>query len=788
MRKLGLLFQIVLVLLLATACNRDPKVASKKYVEIGNKYYTRDKYKEASILYRKALQKDKKNADAYYHLALVDLKLRQVAEAAGWLQRAVQLDPSNVDASSKLADLYLASYLQNPSKRKDELDEVRNISNTLLKKNPNSFDGLRLKAYLMLAANDIPGAINAFESARRVKLNQPELILTLCQALIANNQADYAKTLATQLVAANKSYGPGYDLLYAMAARAGKNEEAEAILKEKIANNPNVGQYRIQLASHYLRLKQRDQFNATIEAMTSNKSIPNGRMLAGDFYLNINQSDQAMSEFKKGEEETATDKSLYQKRQAEVLVAEGKFPEAAKVIDDIVRRDPKDSEGIVMRSSLRMRNGTVEDVNVALTDLQNLLNKAPDSANIHMVHFNLGRAYLARYELQKGTATQAILQGDLDQAKIHLDQAIQIAATKAGTNFSRAKLALAQVYIYKGDGVRAVQQTNDVLNGEPLNMAALMLRSSANIDLKKFDEARADLDAVLKVRPDDKNAQYQLAMANFLDGKYAAADPAFEALSKAGDNRGTLGLIDSKNKQGKYNDARQVIEAAMPKAPNPNFYKYMLANTLAQSGQYDEAIDIFKKLIESSPKALDLQIRLAETYVRAGKADQAIGIFEKAHEMAPNDVYPLLRAAVLNSGNGHVEQARQQYEAALKIQPDNPMALNNVAFMKAESGIDLDQALTMAQRASQQSPEDINIKDTLAYIYTRKGLTDEGLRILREIIVKQPANANFHYHLALALYQKGDKPSAKRELTTALQSRPTNDQQRKIQELLQKVG
>ena len=65
----GLFFLVAPVVLALVGCNRDPKAASKRYVDIGNKYYGREKYKEASILYRKALQKDLKNPDAYYRLA-----------------------------------------------------------------------------------------------------------------------------------------------------------------------------------------------------------------------------------------------------------------------------------------------------------------------------------------------------------------------------------------------------------------------------------------------------------------------------------------------------------------------------------------------------------------------------------------------------------------------------------------------------------------------------------------------------------------------------------------------
>jgi predicted Zn-dependent protease len=124
----------------------------------------------------------------------------------------------------------------------------------------------------------------------------------------------------------------------------------------------------------------------------------------------------------------------------------------------------------------------------------------------------------------------------------------------------------------------------------------------------------------------------------------------------------------------------------------------------------------------------------------------------------------------------------------LRTQPDNPIALNNLAFMLAESGNDLDQALTMAQRARQRVPNDLNVADTLGYIYIKKNLPDSAIPIYRELIQKQPSRPTFRYHLAMALMQKGDKASAKRECQAALQQKPDRGEETQIRELMAKLG
>ena len=51
-----------------------------------------------------------------------------------------------------------------------------------------------------------------------------------------------------------------------------------------------------------------------------------------------------------------------------------------------------------------------------------------------------------------------------------------------------------------------------------------------------------------------------------------------------------------------------------------------------------------------------------------------------------------------------------------------------------------------------------------------------------------PGNPAYHYHLAMALYQKGDKQAAKQALDEALKRGPNPTEQQGIKELMAKVG
>src|SRR3954466_7145184 len=93
MRCIRVVAVLLAVLVGLTSCSRDPNVVKKRYLESGNKYFDKGRYKEASIQYRNALKRDAKFGAAHYKLALVALKVSDMAGAVGSLRRAIELIP-----------------------------------------------------------------------------------------------------------------------------------------------------------------------------------------------------------------------------------------------------------------------------------------------------------------------------------------------------------------------------------------------------------------------------------------------------------------------------------------------------------------------------------------------------------------------------------------------------------------------------------------------------------------------------------------------------------------------
>jgi Flp pilus assembly protein TadD len=125
-------------------------------------------------------------------------------------------------------------------------------------------------------------------------------------------------------------------------------------------------------------------------------------------------------------------------------------------------------------------------------------------------------------------------------------------------------------------------------------------------------------------------------------------------------------------------------------------------------------------------------------------------------------------AAMIVEGQGKQAEARRRYEQIMQLDPTAAVAANNLAYMYAETGGNLDVALQLAQTAKQKLPEVPDVNDTLGYVYLKKDLASLAIPPLQASVRKDPKNSTYQYHLGLAYAKAGDKVKAKKALEQAL--------------------
>lgn len=741
--------------------------ASKEsYLEKGNRYFDEGKYADASINYRNAIQKDPRFGEAYYRLGLTAIKQDSAGDAYSSLLQANTLLPNNAEVQERLGEVTLAIYLKDPTQSLHT--QIARLADSLLSKDPNSFEGLRLKGYLASTDQKLAEAITYFRKALRVNPADPSLITALVQVLFRNDQSKEAENLALDLIAQQKTYGPVYDALYHFYADTNRMADAEKILRSKVDNNPDKSDYILELALFYSALSRPKDVDTTLLRLSSDSQrFPQGKLQVGDFYTNIRHFQQAARAYREalGGNPKPDHPLMIQKKLTNALLQLGQTGEASHLVDEILKAEPQDTEARRLQSTLWLDSGNPAEVDRALSQLRTLSIQEP---NDPAIWFEMGRAYG--------------LKGNRDEARAQFRKAMEMRA-----DFLEPRYELAQLALSERRPADALNQASQILAVRPNDLRGRLLHATAEAETGNRKDARTELAQLVKDSPDDTDAELELGSLALSERNFKEASAIFEKLRPSGDPRAIAGLARTLSAQNQFKAALDILNTARQKSPDSPVILEQVARISALAGNYDAAITDYRKLIAAAPGSLQERLNLGEVYELKGDYPDAIAAYREAAHVVPDDPLPALALAGALANNGQVKEAKAQYGNIIRSHPDNAVALNNLASLLSDSGGDLDEALRLAKRALEKVPGQPSFYDTVGYIYLKKGMRDSALQTFGTLVQKYPGFSTFHYHLGITLLEKGDKAGARKELQAALADHPSHQEEAKIKEAVSKI-
>ena len=224
-----------------------------------------------------------------------------------------------------------------------------------------------------------------------------------------------------------------------------------------------------------------------------------------------------------------------------------------------------------------------------------------------------------------------------------------------------------------------------------------------------------------------------------------------------------------------YLTAKQPDRAMQKLNSNPDdhkqaFHYELMGVVAAELGKRQEVENADKRALEKDPhRAMSKQF-LFQQYLQSNRLDEAIRMLDAQLKNNPSNAAALAERGDLYDAQGKTDLARLNYEQALQIDPNQVVAANNLAFLLAEQGQDLDTALKYAQVVRNPKPDDPFIADTLGWVYYKMGRPVLARDAAQFAVSKDPHNPSFEYHLGMIYRAANQRSEAERALKKAIAS------------------
>lgn len=737
----------VCLILACWGCDGSSAEAKKaKHLEQATNYFSKGQYQEAIIEYKNVTQLDAKDAAAHYQLALAYLKvggLTNLQAAFAELNQTVELDKTNLEAQLKLGELLLLG---------NEPGKARERAEIVLVSTPDNTDGLILKGRSLAGEKRYAEAIEELKKAIAADPNKTQTYIDLARIYFsANDQASAEGMLNQGLQVSPRST----DLLAALGdfrASTGKPDQAEHIFKQILDIEPANESAHLRLSELYLRHNRLADAEGILQKLAASKPQDEAPLLRmGDFYTATGQGDKALSSYQRAAE-LKPDSTIARDKLIGHYLDTGKTTEAESRVKDILAKNAKDLMGRFFDARLQLARQKADD---AIPILQGVIKDEPQFAGAH--HF-LGVAYLQKRQPAQARASFAD-------------------AVKYNPRMAESRTALAQIHLAEGSADLALEQAQAAIQLNPRNVQAALVAGSAYLKKGDFAKSRQVFEAISQALPKEPMGPYQLGLVSRSEKNEAKALTYFEeALKRKPTAIEPIAQIASiKLAQGKSDEARKRVEQQLEQAPQSPLLHNLLGQLSANAKNYVQAEQEYRKAIELDNGMFQAYLNLAGVYLHLGKQDHAMKEYEEVLTKAPDSIQAHMMLGIIHEGRKEFDKAQARYETILKLNPRFVPAANNLAWIMAQQGGNLDVALAHAQTAREGNPEDPRIADTLGWIYYKKNAFLLAVNLLKESADKLPNEPDVHYHYGMAQAKNNNATEAKKALQTALKLNPSFD-------------
>ena len=689
-------FQTLLVTVALTLafCGCTKEARKERSLARANRDFANEKYDEAEIEYRKALQLGALDPTVIRQLGLLYFNEGRPLQAYAYLRKAAELQPENDEVRLKLGMCAMAL---------GNFKEARNAAERVLKSQPATEDALMLLVNSSRTPSEAEDARQLIEKLRQQDKDRSEYHLALGSLRLAQHDMEGSERELTRALEIDSRSSSASMVLGEIFWRRHDLKRAEEALKKAADLAPlrSIG-----------RLKYADFKVATGAVSDGKKLLDEINRKAPDY---IPAWIHAMK----------------------LAFDERRYDDCAETIQRVLLRDPGNYDALLQRGDVKLAKG--------------------DAAGAIEEFERLDRGYNHVARLKYLLALAYLRSGENAKAENALFQAISIAP-----DFDLALMLMAELNLRKGNSADAVDSMNRLINGNPHVEKAYLILARAYLAGKKPDEALATYRRLGAIAPKDPQVPYLMGIAQLDLRKWAEARESFERSLAIQPDYATssemlinLDLAQSRPAAA-ISRVRSLI-ARYPKAPGPLI---LMEKIHLAAGDLDGAESDLLKAIDLDPNFATTYLLLARVYVASNKHQKALDKLS-AYADRTNNAAALFQIGLIHQELKQYDAARSAYEKLLAVDSKYVPALEKLAILYCENLGQNDKALELARRAQALQPDDAHAVETLGWALYKRGEYHGALTQLLEAAEKLPADAEIRFHLGMAHYMMGEEDPAR---------------------------
>lgn len=309
---------------------------------------------------------------------------------------------------------------------------------------------------------------------------------------------------------------------------------------------------------------------------------------------------------------------------------------------------------------------------------------------------------------------------------------------------------------------------------DPDNLRGHLAVASAYERMDQPEQAEATLRAAIEAHPESLALYATLARLYRAQGDLEAEAEVFrEALRHHPDHHGTLvALAQTQVDLGDLEGARETLNEVQRLYPGDLRSLRRLGLLELRAKNYEAAAEHFERVLEASQSRRSGVAYFLGLALR-GAADEegALGAFRRVPEQHERYVDARIQIAGIYERRGEYEQALAEVREARSRLDSRQLDLYE-ASLRTKAG-DFEGAVAFLEDLREEAPDDIELLYSLGVVYGEAGRIDESLRIMHEVLERNPDHAGALNYIGYTWAEQGrNLDQAEAMIVRALELRP----------------